>query len=388
MVETLVVEDETLSGPAQALEPGMRNRPEMSGSPSVLLSLAIPTYNRAAYLRECLESIAVSLRESGRADQCEVVVSDNASSDDTPVVLREWATTMGLRAVRQAANIGAHANFRAVAEGATGHFVWIIGDDDRLAPGAVKKVLAGLERGALTVTCNVSVHSREFNRIIKDRFLPMERDELHHDPSRLLARIGTHAGYISAMVLDRKAFLAVPREMYQRFDIGGSCFMYAAYHVIAGALPVLCLAEPLILNRGDESELGKVAGGGSVPALQSLARWNRTFVEGFPQALQALRAIGYSARSIRTAQVKQVFWFVLPRLLGLKAHGLPVRGLVWSAMRHMSAAWAVWLLVLPLSLLPGRILRGLKPAKRLLTRWLENKPGAGPEPGCAKGRCV
>lgn len=377
-----------MSATAPALEPGTRNTPGMSRPAPVLLSLAIPTHDRAAYLRECLESIAVSLRESGRAGQCEVVVSDNASSDDTPEVLREWAAIMGLRAVRQAVNIGAHANFRAVAEMATGPFVWIIGDDDRLAPGAIRKVLAGLEGGARTVICNVSVHSRDFKRIIKDRFLPMEKDELYHDPSRLLARLGTHTGYISAMVLDRAAFLSVPAEMYRRFDTGGSCFMYAAYHVIAGALPVLCLAEPLVLNRGDESELRNLAGGGSVPAWQSLARWNMTFVEGFPRALQALRAIGYSARSIHDAQVKQVFWFVLPRLLGLKANGLPVRGLVGSAMRHMPSVWAVWLLVLPLSFLPGRILRGLKPAKRLWMRWFDDQPREGTEPECATGRRV
>ena len=46
-----------------------------------MLSNCIPTYNRSAYLRECLESIVSSAK--GHEEQFEIVISDNASTDDT-----------------------------------------------------------------------------------------------------------------------------------------------------------------------------------------------------------------------------------------------------------------------------------------------------------------
>jgi glycosyltransferase involved in cell wall biosynthesis len=63
-----------------------------------LLSVCIPTYNRAGYLHECLSSIETR----GLDNLVEVVVSDNASTDDTLDVLKEFANRLPLRWVVQA----------------------------------------------------------------------------------------------------------------------------------------------------------------------------------------------------------------------------------------------------------------------------------------------
>jgi len=336
----------------------------------VLLSLAIPTFNRALHLRECLESVRVSILESGEEGRCEVVVSDNASTDETPMVVRAFEPIMKIRYVRQACNIGGHANFRAVAGVATGQYVWVVGDDDRILPAAVRQVIDGLDQGARTVVCNVAVYNRDFSRLVKPRFLRMFHDELYHDPNRVLARIGSHAGYISAMIIDRKAFLDLPLEDYQRYDKEGSCFMYAVFRVMKFAVPVLCIAEPLVLNRGGEG--GDEIGARVVPCpTTSHHWWNETFAAGFPDAISALRHSGYSSRSIRIAYAHLMFLYILPRLMYLKTSRIPVQGLVRTAIRHMAESWTVWVLLVPLSWMPGWMLRGLKPCKRLLSRWVE-----------------
>ena len=48
-----------------------------------LLSICIPTYNRAHYLKECLGSIVAQFDDRDVRDNVEVVVSDNASPDNT-----------------------------------------------------------------------------------------------------------------------------------------------------------------------------------------------------------------------------------------------------------------------------------------------------------------
>ena len=47
-----------------------------------LLTIGIPTYNRAKFLRRLLEQLRTEL--AGLDGQVEVLVSDNASTDDTP----------------------------------------------------------------------------------------------------------------------------------------------------------------------------------------------------------------------------------------------------------------------------------------------------------------
>ena len=54
----------------------------------LLLTIAIPTYNRAAFLRQTLAGIALQVFPRG---QFEVLVIDNNSTDDTRAVVAEFA---------------------------------------------------------------------------------------------------------------------------------------------------------------------------------------------------------------------------------------------------------------------------------------------------------
>lgn len=95
-----------------------------------LLSICIPTWNRADSLRKTLGSLAASL--SGLpADAIELCLSDNASTDDTPLVIGEAANLgIPLRTTRLAENAGFSGNYWSVATLATARFTWITGDDD------------------------------------------------------------------------------------------------------------------------------------------------------------------------------------------------------------------------------------------------------------------
>lgn len=58
-----------------------------------LVSICIPTYNRAPYLKKCLDSL-VCQAEFLNGD-VEIVISDNASTDDTHNVVNEYQKTYG-----------------------------------------------------------------------------------------------------------------------------------------------------------------------------------------------------------------------------------------------------------------------------------------------------
>lgn len=102
-----------------------------------LLSICIPTYNRARFLTECLASIETQ----GVNDGFEVVVSDNASTDDTLAVLAQFESRLPLRWIVQPTNLGADRNFDAVVNFAQNEFCWILGSDDCLEPDSLRVVL-------------------------------------------------------------------------------------------------------------------------------------------------------------------------------------------------------------------------------------------------------
>lgn len=109
-----------------------------------LLSIGIPTYNRASRLRVMLQAILPQVAEY--ADKVELVVSDNASDDDTSRIVEEARSLGPVRYSRNESNIGIIANvIKLPTELANGEFVWVLGDDDLVYPGALTRVLNQLQ---------------------------------------------------------------------------------------------------------------------------------------------------------------------------------------------------------------------------------------------------
>jgi GT2 family glycosyltransferase len=107
----------------------------------VTVTIAVPTYNRAATLQRALDSVIAQTHED-----LEIVVSDNASSDATPELLADVARRDGrVRVVRQASNRGMVGNLNAVLAEARGDHVMLLADDDWMAPRCVELCLAGLD---------------------------------------------------------------------------------------------------------------------------------------------------------------------------------------------------------------------------------------------------
>ncbi|MBL8556046.1 MAG: glycosyltransferase family 2 protein [Phenylobacterium sp.] len=98
-----------------------------------LLSLCLATCNRAHYLERYLTHHLTAFETAGI--DYEVVVSDNASSDDTPGILAAWAERYPrMRVMRQPHNLGAYPNILTTLREARGEFVVSISDDDLAVP--------------------------------------------------------------------------------------------------------------------------------------------------------------------------------------------------------------------------------------------------------------
>ena len=102
------------------------------------LTIVVPTYNRAAYLKRAVESVLDQL-PSAPADVSLVLrIYDNASTDRTPEVCADLvAREPRMQVFRNNANIGGDANILRGLSEADSDYVWVIGDDDYLRAGTL-----------------------------------------------------------------------------------------------------------------------------------------------------------------------------------------------------------------------------------------------------------
>ncbi|MFY7863789.1 glycosyltransferase family A protein [Roseateles sp.] len=101
------------------------------------VSVIVPTYNRAHYLRECLDSLLTQT-----VLPYEVIVVDDGSSDDTPQVLQSYGSR--ICAIRKE-NGGKPVAVNLGAERAVGQWLWILDDDDVALPDAIETRLRVLQ---------------------------------------------------------------------------------------------------------------------------------------------------------------------------------------------------------------------------------------------------
>ena len=111
-----------------------------------LLSICIPTWNREKILQDSLNRFKEQLTEIN-ADDIELYVSDNASTDSTPNVVRRFIEQgLPITYNRNSENVGAARNFIRCIQWSKGKYIWLLGDDDFLQPGALKLIVDTLKK--------------------------------------------------------------------------------------------------------------------------------------------------------------------------------------------------------------------------------------------------
>ena len=112
-----------------------------------ILTIAIPTYNRAHSLIFTLPRLAEDL--SGFNAKVKILIIDNFSSDETKEVVADWISEFGsnlsIKYIRNEVNIGMARNIVSCFYTADTDYVTFMGDDDCLNKGSLSKLFEILE---------------------------------------------------------------------------------------------------------------------------------------------------------------------------------------------------------------------------------------------------
>lgn len=315
------------------------------------LSICIPTYNRSGCLKECLESILLSA--AGHEDQIEIIISDNASTDDTADIIRSFQIKYPwIRYHRNDKNIGGDPNIYLVATMSLGEYIWIFGDDDKITDRAVPSIINKIKAGYDLIICNYSMWAKDFSYIKKTNGLRLSYDEVFDNPDALMKRIGYHMGYISIFIIKRDIYFKIPASEYLYYMDYSFPQIYAVYSGVSGHCNAVYISSTLVCHRSDN--YGDV-------------NWGKAYVVGMSKIFEDLSNKGYSKNAILSVKHTVLRNILIPGIVGFKLNNWHLPNNINKLMfNHYKKNWLFWIAGLPVLYTPVFLLRLAKKVKKLL----------------------
>jgi abequosyltransferase len=189
-----------------------------------LLTIAIPTYNRASLLSTLLSALLPQIILEPRV---ELIVSDNASPDETPEIVSKFqAEKMPIRYIRNSTNLGPDRNILQCFEQATGKYVWVFGDDDVLEPTGLGRVLVHLEQKAEYDL--VHVRARGFSGAYAAKTLVPHKGSTVFERAEEVARyVHVFFTFISGNIVNKDRITALPHRAFK--DLAGTHLIHLGW---------------------------------------------------------------------------------------------------------------------------------------------------------------
>ncbi|MDE2246286.1 MAG: glycoside hydrolase family 99-like domain-containing protein [Xanthomonadaceae bacterium] len=286
------------------------------------VSVIIPNYNYARYLRERLASIA---RQS--LPVFEVILLDDASTDDSIAVARSAAQELGLdlRIVVNATNSG--SVFQQWARGVEltrGDFVWIAEADDLAEPGFLETVVPAFDDTDVVMSycqsCQIDAQGRTLagdyhaytDEVSATHWRQPYRNEGEDEIRRYLAVKNTVPN-VSAVVFRRSALqqaLADALPSMREYRIAGDWLAYVAV-LSCGSVAF----DPRSLNLHRRHSRSVTLGSDQWPHLLEVMRAQRWIRQRHPLAAEARdKAVDYAQK------LYQQFGLATPQIPTIDRH--------------------------------------------------------------------
>lgn len=167
-----------------------------------MISIAMATYNGAKYIKEQIDSIL-----NQTVQDFELVICDDGSTDDTVIILKEYALEDDrIRVFVNEHNLGFKKNFENVICKTRGDYVALCDQDDIWLPDHLEILLNGMKDNAMLV-CGKPIFVDENNKNLPDKydyFLMYRYPTTNKDTARHIFL--SRSTYQGASMLIRRSF--------------------------------------------------------------------------------------------------------------------------------------------------------------------------------------
>ncbi len=140
-----------------------------------LISVCIPTFNGAKYIKECLDSVLAQT-----FTDFEVLIVDDKSSDETLSIAQEYATyDPRFRVIQNKCNLGLVGNWNRCVELAQSEWIKFLFQDDLIEPACLERMLAVRKPETAIICCRrnfiFEAHTTEDTRQYYLTYLSLEK---------------------------------------------------------------------------------------------------------------------------------------------------------------------------------------------------------------------
>ncbi|MDP4276312.1 MAG: glycosyltransferase family A protein [Bacteroidota bacterium] len=317
---------------------------------NTLLTISIPTWNRASILDKGLALLLPQIRAFSQF--IEVIISDNASDDNTQsVVATKLDEYPDLRIIynRNSENIKFFGNFKKCKELAQGKYLWILSDDDYVKEHIVETIMQQLQTkndyALIYLKNDFSLPKLQLNKICKEAFFAKETYRV---------------GWISADI-----FLNDHKHDSQVFET----------YKDSGFIGFICL-----LDAFHNSDNVLIICGNCLDGSQDKSKgfnYFDTFVNHMNHVIDYMPSVNLSKRLI--CHFKRVYLteFILPKYLVYKAKNKlpfgnfelePIKEVESWIKKNYSDTYTYWILFVPFMIMPASYLSLALKFKRAIHR--------------------
>src|SRR3990167_6342605 len=125
-----------------------------------LVSICIPTYNRARFIERAIKSTIDQTYKN-----IEIIVVDNASTDNTDSIISKFPS---IRYFKNQKNVGSGLNFLKCLEYAKGEYVQLLGSDDWLSENYIEECLKAMRPDVASIMGNIVTLNESLSLVDKD----------------------------------------------------------------------------------------------------------------------------------------------------------------------------------------------------------------------------
>jgi glycosyltransferase involved in cell wall biosynthesis len=218
---------------------------------SPLLGICIPVYKRPYHLVECLRSIAVASKDY----DIPVFILDDSCDDsniDAIKTIRGFYPNIVYR--RNKNNIGIDRNILKAVDTCTASYAWILGEDDRLLPEAIRTVTRALtheRKRCPFLFVNYRMVNHDYSLVLKSHAVDrISNAEMSIDC--FLQHYAWAIGFIGACI--------VKRDLWEQVDQTPYLDTYFAHvgvilYYLRQFRYLRFIGKPLVLNRCGEARI-------------------------------------------------------------------------------------------------------------------------------------